>query len=214
MLMINVGCGQTPTQGYRNFDNSLSLYLSKYPFLIWLLRKIRFINKAQYQFIQFCRRNSIEYANAAKRLPLPDESVGVLYSSHMIEHLDKTEVMQFLDEARRVLGKRGVIRLAVPDLRLQAEEYLKNNDADKFIADTGLSVPNPRTMIARLRTLVVGNRHHLWGYDGNSLVRLLASHGFIDPKILRAGQTSILNPGELNLHERSPGSVYVEATKP
>jgi hypothetical protein len=50
-------------------------------------------------------------------------------------------------------------------------------------------------------------------YDGNSLSKLLLKAGFSKPVILKAGETQIGNPAELDLYERSEESVYVEATK-
>src|SRR5215469_2090158 len=87
-LRINVGCGQSPTKGWKNFDNSPSLYLSKIPLLPSILEKTRLISRPQASFIRFCQRNSIEHGNATTGLPLKSGSVEVLYSSHMFEHLD------------------------------------------------------------------------------------------------------------------------------
>jgi len=68
--------------------------------------------------MQFAHFNSVEYCDAARRLPLPNAAADVLYSSHMLEHLDRDEASTFLKEARRILRCGGIIRIAVPDLRL------------------------------------------------------------------------------------------------
>ncbi|MCI5218336.1 MAG: class I SAM-dependent methyltransferase [Candidatus Electrothrix sp. LOE2] len=99
MMQINIGCGQTPTKGWRNFDNSLSLRLSKIPIFPKILYKLRILEGSQYKFIQFASENNIEYGDATKGLPIPNESCEVIYSSHMIEHLDRHETVQFLNEA-------------------------------------------------------------------------------------------------------------------
>jgi predicted SAM-dependent methyltransferase len=213
-LRINVGCGQTPTVGWRNFDNSLSLRLSKFPLLTIFLRKIGLVNMEQISFIQFAREHSIEYGDATKGLPLQSDLVEVLYSSHMLEHLDQQEVVFFLKEARRIICSGGIIRLAVPDLHMLAERYITTNDADAFIASTRMTQPRPGTLSARLRMLLVGTRHHQWMYDGLSLSRLLEAHGFVSPRILKAGETQINDPQNLNLNERADESVYVEAVNP
>lgn len=70
-IRINIGCGQTPTKGWRNFDNSLSLRLSKIPLLPDLLQKLGFLESSQQQFIQFAREHDIEYGDATKGLPRP-----------------------------------------------------------------------------------------------------------------------------------------------
>lgn len=58
-------------------------------------------------------------------LPFPSGSATVCYSSHLLEHLDKDEARYFLHECKRVLGSRGTVRLAVPDLEHIAREYLR-----------------------------------------------------------------------------------------
>jgi len=213
-LQINIGCGQTPTQGWRNLDNSLSLRLSKVPLLPEVLLKLRFIEITQYQFIRFARENNIEYGDATKGLPIEDESVDILYSSHMLEHLDRNEADRFLKEAFRIIRPCGIIRIAVPDIRIKVEKYIESNDADAFIESTLLCVPRPRSFAQRLRLLLVGNRHHQWMYDGNSLSCLLQKHGFVRAEVIPSGQTKICDHGTLDLGERASGSVYVEAEKP
>lgn len=213
-MRINVGCGQAPTEGWRNFDNSLSLRLSKIPFLTKLLSKAGFLESEQYRFIEYARANRIEYGDAVKGLPLPDNSVDTLYSSHMLEHLDQTGAGLFLKEARRVLISGGIIRLVVPDLRKLVQQYLDSGDADTFLSASYLSQSQTGTIAQRLRNLLVGNRYHQWMYDGESLVRLLLLHGFSDPGIQTPGETRIENPELLNLKERLSESIYVEAVNP
>ena len=214
MLRINIGCGQTPTSGWANFDNSISLKLSRIPFLPELLGKIGVLEKAQFDFIEFARANTISYGDATRRLPVDSGSVEVLYSSHMLEHLDHEEVGIFLEEAKRLLRPGGIIRLALPDIRKHVEDYLLTNDADQFIAATLLAYPRDRTVLQKIRHLVVGARHHRWMYDGPSLARLVVAHGFVSPVVLESGHTGIENAGHLNLSERASESVYLEARSP
>ena len=212
-LRINIGCGQTPTLGWRNFDNSLSLRLAKIPLLPDFLLKLKLLESSQYQFIRFARENDIEYGDATKGLPLQDESVDVLYSSHMLEHLDRDEADKFLKDAFRVLRPGGIIRIAVPDIKKQVEQYNESGDADVFIESTHLCVRRPRSLGQRLRLLLVGTRHHQWMYDGNSLSRLLQKLGFVKTEVMPAGQTRISGHDPLDLRERVSESVYVEAEK-
>lgn len=214
MMRINIGCGQTPTKGWRNFDNSLSIRLAKFPFLPEILKWVGFLDKSQYEFITFARKNSIEYGDSTKGLPLPSCSVDVLYTSHMMEHLDQQEIAIFLKEAKRLLRSGGIIRVVVPDISIQVKKYIESNDADAFISATHLTQPRPRAVTQRLKILLVGTRHHQWMYDGKSLSRLLINHGFIDPRILKEGESTIEDLQNLNLRERASESVYVEAKNP
>jgi predicted SAM-dependent methyltransferase len=214
VFRINIGCGQTPTKGWRNFDNSLSVRLASIPLLPKLLGKIGLLDKSQSQFVEFARTNNIEYGNAVRDIPLPSGSVEILYSSHVFEHLDREEAELFIQEAMRLLCPGGIIRLVVPDLKKLVDRYLQSGDANTFVDSTYLCVPHPRAFWEKFRFLLVGHRHHHWMYDGNSLCELLENHGFIDTRIVLPGETMIAEPGELDLNERVVESVFVEARRP
>ncbi len=64
--------------------------------------------------------------NLLKGIPLNDESVDVVYHSHVLEHFSKEDGYHFIRECFRVLTKDGVIRIAVPDLEVIVKEYLRN----------------------------------------------------------------------------------------
>ena len=212
-LRVNIGCGMTPTIGFENFDNSFSLKLSKYPLISALLYNLKIISSTQMDYINFCRTNNLKWADATRQIPLPNGSVSLVYSSHMLEHLDKAEASFFLKETRRVLGADGVIRLVVPDLSKAIARYNQNQDADAFVESTLMAIPNPRSFLQRLRISLIGNRHHLWMYDSHSLCRLLENNGFKNIKILLNGETTLKDYGLLDLNERADESLYIEAVK-
>lgn len=213
-LRINVGCGQAPTKGWRNFDNSPSLRLAKIPMLPSLLAGAGLLDGGQRGYIEFARRHAIEFGDVVRGLPLPEASVEVLYSAHMLEHLDRSGADRFLREAMRVLVPGGLIRLCVPDIKKLCARYAATGDADGFLDASMLCAPAPASFRARLRHLLVGPRHHQWMYDGQSLQLLLARRGFRDTAILPPGETSIIDPGALDLRDKADESVYVEARKP
>ncbi|MFC1490476.1 methyltransferase domain-containing protein [Candidatus Latescibacterota bacterium] len=107
MSYINIGCGQTPTDGWNNYDNSLSLLAARMPVLVSVFRHLGLLSNQQLDFILFARNNSILYANAFKHIPEAGNSVDVVYSSHMLEHLNSEQAKQFLKEARRILKPGG-----------------------------------------------------------------------------------------------------------
>lgn len=212
MKRANIGCGMSPTPEWTNFDNSLSLKLARRPFLTRLLRTLGLLLPEQIEYIEFCRRHDIQWADATRRVPLDDGSVDVVYASHMLEHLDRDEAESFLREVRRILVKGGVVRIVVPDIRLKVSAYLEHGDADAFIESTYMCIPRARTWAQRIRLAYVGSRHHLWMYDGRSLSGLLEKAGFSNAVTVPPGQTTIAQPGKLDLRERESESVYVEAT--
>jgi ubiquinone/menaquinone biosynthesis C-methylase UbiE len=165
------------------------------------------------EFMRVAREKNIQWADATRRIPLPDNSAEVLYSSHMIEHLAEQQARTFLREARRVLTRGGTIRIAVPDIRKLAVAYLENQDADKFVESTLLATDSADTLGARLKFLLIGPRNHRWMYDGRSMTNLLSSEGFSEAVVLNPGETGIKDPGALDLWERADESVYIEAFK-
>ena len=211
---INIGCGQTPTPGWTNYDNSWSVRLAKTAWLSKVLDRLGVLLPQQKDFIKFARTSEIKWANAAKRIPEADKSVEVLYSSDMLEHLDPAEAQDFLKEARRVLMHGGIIRIVVPDIQRMVKKYIENHDADEFIKSTSLTRKKPKTLIEKLKHVLLGDRNHQWMYDSNSLCRLLLSAGFKKPLVVEAGSTTIPNPGRLNLQERADESMSVETTNP
>jgi hypothetical protein len=113
-----------------------------------------------------------------------------------------------------LLRPGGIIRIAVPDIKIRVAQYNETGDADALISGTHLCVPRPKSAAQRLQFLLVGNRHHQWMYDGPSLRRLIEKHGFIKAQVMPAGQTKIDDYAPLDLQERASESVYVEAEKP
>lgn len=168
----------------------------------------------QYDFIEFCRTAGIEHANAARRLPLASRSVDVVYACHMLEHLDRADAAAFLAEARRVLTSGGVLRIAVPDLERMIAGYSRTRDADAFVAQSMLGRARARSVRERLSLTFAGDPGHKWMYDARSLVRLLTEAGFVDAAPRRAGETTIPDPGPLDLRERESETLYVEARRP
>jgi predicted SAM-dependent methyltransferase len=212
-VRLNIGCGTAPTDGWLNYDNSPSVRLAAWPPLWPLLRLARLIDDGNVEFARLCRQHGIRYANAASRIPHSDGSVDVVYSSHMIEHLDRHEASRFLTECRRVLKKEGVLRVVVPDLRVPVNDYVARGNAELFVDQLQLALDRPHGLGNHVRNLLLGGRRHRWLYDGPSMRRLLLASGFERVEVLEPGQTRIAQPGALDLFERAGASAYVEAER-
>lgn len=202
---VNLGCGGSPTPGWLNIDNSPTVWLARFPLADLIPGKRK--------FIKAIKMENIVYGDA-QRITLPDSSVDVLYTSHMLEHLDREEAGVFFKEARRVLRNGGILRIAVPDLNRLVKEYLRTGDAEKFLEACHMAVPKPRGFIAKLRySFFSGFRHHHWMYDAPSIHRALTAAGFVSIHVRKPGETIIPNPGALDLREREDESLYVEAVR-
>jgi len=213
-MRINVGCGQGVLAGWVNYDNSPAVLLGRSPLFVWLARTFGLVDAGSLEFAEYCRKNHVQYANAQVRLPHADASVDIIYSSHMIEHLDRREARRFLQECLRVLRPGGVLRLVVPDLRVTIDEYLQLNHADIFLAQLQFDLEKPRGLKGHLSRLIFGGRGHHWMYDRQSLQRLVEASGFVRVSVLKGGETRIADPGALDLHEREIESIFLEADRP
>lgn len=167
----------------------------------------------QREYIRFAREAAIEWADAPERIPVADGSVDVLYSSHMLGHIDREDAKAFLREGLRALRPGGVLRLAVSDLMFYAKRYVADGDLEYFMYHTHMTRPRLRGTVKKLGWLVTGDRHHKWMYDAAHLCGVLREVGYREARALAAGETGIAEPGELNLRERAPESLYVEARR-
>jgi predicted SAM-dependent methyltransferase len=213
MIKVNIGCGRNQIKGWHNFDNSFSLKLAKMPWLVNLLKFFGFLEKWQTDYIEWIRKNNIKFADARKKLSFKDNSVDVIYTSHMLEHLHPNCAKKFLLEAKRVLRKKGILRICVPDLRKNIDEYLKNNNAEEFMRNLYVCPEEYTSFTSKLKFLLIGIRHHQWMYDKNSLSKLLLNYGFKEIFILKPGETLIKDSDNLDLYERKKESFYIEAIK-
>jgi predicted SAM-dependent methyltransferase len=68
---------------------------------------------------------SVIPANLRAGIPFPESTFDVVYHSHVLEHFPRREAPAFLRECHRVLKKRGIIRMVVPDLESLTRTYLQ-----------------------------------------------------------------------------------------
>ena len=101
-------------------------------------------------------------------LPYEDNSVDLIYASHVIEYFNREEVKDVLNEWIRVLKPNGKLRLAVPNFEAMVElYYIKNRGErpyplDKFLGPLYGQMPMGEETI-----------YHRTTYDFNSLSSLL-----------------------------------------
>lgn len=109
-LMLNLGCGERTHPDWVNIDFSLRARLKSLPFVRQLLGG----------------PNPPGYVNhdLRKGIPVANAAADVIYTSHVLEHLEPEHAGPFLREAHRALRPGGVLRVVVPDLEAAARAYL------------------------------------------------------------------------------------------
>lgn len=122
-------------------------------------------------------------------LPLPDGCADFAYSAHLLEHLrHHDQAAVFVREIHRVLADRGVVRLVVPDVKRLLAAYA-GDDHDYFQARQAFYPLKDGFLshgVARLDYVLlfcganqqVLSYNHKFGYDAQTLRRLLLDAGF------------------------------------
>jgi predicted SAM-dependent methyltransferase len=139
-------------------------------------------------------------------LPLPDRSVALIASEHVIEHLALTDGLALLRECRRVLADDGVLRVATPDLAALVRAYQGDWRAQDWV-----NWPGHEWIDSAARMLNVSFRSwgHLHLYDHDELTRRLAEAGFAATRRCALGESP--TPGLAGLETRADSLLVVEA---
>lgn len=156
------------------------------------------------------------YLDATTRWPLDDDTVEVVFSDNVIEHLTLQAGRAMLKEARRCLLPKGVIRIVTPDLRAHVEMYLggKNaleNEASSHYRGLGLIVEHPIDLV---RIPIASFGHHQgYLYDFETLAVELKRAGFTAIKRFELGSSNHAALRGLDIRSQEGGAqLAVEAT--
>lgn len=79
-------------------------------------------------------------ADLEKPLPLPDESVDLVTSASSIEHLSRTGQRLFMQEAQRVLRRRGLVIMTISYVFGLDERALRILSTDPAMVATGCTI--------------------------------------------------------------------------
>lgn len=116
-------------------------------------------------------------------IPAFENSLELVYHSHMLEHLTYQEGISFIKDCYKVLQPGGTMRVIVPDLELWINAYVNNNNFffDQYRRDGGIDKEIYVTKAAVFMGML-HNHEHKCGYDFESLRWLVEYVGFIDVK--------------------------------
>ena len=100
-------------------------------------------------------------------LPFPPGSVDAINCSHALEHLERKDVVTALEQFRRVLRRRGTLRVVVPDFDYACRQWLDGVGEDRDIAYRSIYGGQTRQ-----------GQYHLSGWDRWTLADAVEEAGF------------------------------------
>jgi hypothetical protein len=75
--------------------------------------------------------------------PVASGTIGIVYSSHCLEHLDDETVLQMLRESRRVIADEGVLVIKLPDFDAVLKAWQKRENDMFFVRKWGFPEITP-----------------------------------------------------------------------
>lgn len=202
LVKVNLGCGLRVSSGWLNIDGSLNALIAKWP--SWVHKVFYDLSGAKnyYEFAAYSnilQSNRFLFHNLSLGLPLNQESVDYIYSSHFFEHIFREDARRLLKQCRLALKSGGCLRISVPDLSYAVSLYSKGR-AEEMLNEF-FFVSGQGSYLAR----------HKYMYDFELLKFELEQAGFDEIRrcSFQCGQTPNLN--ELDNYPEI--SLYVEARK-
>jgi SAM-dependent methyltransferase len=204
--MVQFGCGLCAPSQWQNFDASPTLRLQKLPAIGSLI--------PSGEFGRFPA--NVEYGNIVKGLPLTDDSVKLLYCSHVLEHLTLEELRLALHNCYRHLQPGGIFRFVLPDLEFMSHQYVNSADPDaalEFMRVTWMGIENRKRDLRGFLKEWLGGSQHLWMWDYKSLSRELSAVGFQDIRRAQFGDSGIAEFSELEDPQRWQNELGIQCHK-
>lgn len=242
MTILNLGCGTKTSDRSEiiNIDWSAYLRIKNNAFfkaaapLLLSPERLKKLNSLG---------NNVMVHNLANGIPFENNSIDVVYHSHLFEHLDKPIAYAFLIEIKRVLKSGGILRISVPDMEFLCRQYLQHVDLchqnpaetthhdaflepliEQSVRREAAGAANQRPLIRWLDNFLFGDARkrgetHQWMYDQFNLSFLLKQAGF-HGVVVQQYNTSLIagwNEYGLDMNEKleeyKTESLYIEAVK-
>lgn len=116
----------------------------------------------------------LTYKSDISKLPMiVNESVDLIYASHVIAYFNRDEIKDVLEEWNRILKPNGVLRLATPDLQSLVMVYQDENE---------ISLDNILGPLYGKMDMDGNSIYHKTIYDFKSLKKILKDNNFVKIK--------------------------------
>ena len=108
-----------------------------------------------------------------KGIPLPNESVDRIYTSHMFEHIPYKDLVFFIKECYRVLKRGGELSVCVPNAGLYIKAYVEGarfrppgEGYQPALVDTG-------SLIDQVNYIAYMDGHHNYMFDEENVINTI-----------------------------------------
>ena len=201
-VKINLGCGLRVGKGWLNIDGSLNALIASWP--SWMHKFIyRLTGSSKYYSVdQYCEilgGHDFLYHDLSQSLPLKNDSVDFIYSSHFFEHLFKDDAALLLEACLCALKPGGIIRISIPDLAYAVSLYGLGKKTEML--EDYFFVLGKGSYLAR----------HKYMYDFDLIKTALEQAGFSD--VTRCEYQQGKTPDVEILDVYPEVSLFVEATR-
>lgn len=200
-VKVNLGSGLTVAPGWINVDASPNALVAGSPSFVlgrmydWSDNR-RWHSRSDY--VAILTSHQFVHHRLEHGVPFEDETVDIIYSSHVLEHLFREEAERLLRDAFRALKRGGLIRIAVPDVEYAFQLFqqgAKEQALEYFFSVSRAGYLN----------------HHHYMYDFDLLKMILEKTGFaqIERRKFREGSVPDIDI----LDNRPEETLFVEARK-
>ena len=193
---LNIGSGPSNPPAWINVDGSWQARLAGYPWLARLGRRALGVDIGHWP-------KGVQHRDIRRGLPYRHDSVAVVYASHVLEHLHRSETVRFLTHVRQLLKPEGVCRVVVPDAHAIVGWYLAHREEpaapghgsssdllmDMLMLRARDARPGSR-LIGMVRRMA-GLHEHKWMYDQEGLLTVFEEAGFVRPAARRYLESAI-----------------------
>lgn len=186
---LHLGCGPVVVDGWVNVDGSWSAWIGKHRTIGKVGSKLGLIPKSLTR--EFYPPGILIHDLRKPLTFARDNSCSMIYTSHVLEHLEYADAQQLLRECHRVLKPGGVVRHVVPSLRDFILEYMGQGRVNFSVGDnlTGADLfsarflnaytaPRRGGLLYRVYSAMTNFHIHKWMYDADSLSRHMLNVGF------------------------------------
>lgn len=141
-----------------------------------------------------------------KGIPLCEDSVHSIYSSHLLEHLDYKSLIKFIEHCRRILKKGGTMSVCVPDANKYIDAYVRKSKFRPISSLYSPAIVDTGSHLDQVNYIAYLDEEHKYLFDQENLINIFIKCGFSTVKERK------FDP-DLDRIERDFHSIYCIATK-